>query len=243
MIIAEVGLNHCGNYETAKLYVEKLIKTGVDAITFQIREEDFYKDYFENYRLSVEDYTNLKKIINKNGKKFGLAISSKNFYDYPVPDLVKILSKDFKNVDFINEVIEKWNNKEYYLSTGTSNYKQIDDTLKQLQFKKNVYLIHTSLSNRTEDVNLSAIEKMKNKYGDIVCFGNHCEDKTAIYLASAYKPKAYFFYVKNKGGLPDDLHAAKMLNVKYICDKIKTSEKIIGDQIKEISLNKIEGQV
>lgn len=242
MIIAEVGLNHCGDYNAAKLYVEELIATTVDAITFQIREDEFYKDHFKNYKLSIENYKNLKKIIKDSGKKFGLAISSKNFYNYPTPDIVKVLSKDFHDAEFINEITTKWSGKKYYLSTGLSTYKEIDNTLNLLKDKKNVYLIHTSLSNGVDDVNLSAIQKMKNKYGDIICFGNHCEDETAIYLASAYKPKAYFFYVKDKNGLPDDLHAIKILNIRDICDKIKTSERIIGCEVKEISSNKIEGQ-
>ncbi len=42
-IIAEVGLNHLGQELLANEYVEKLIQSEVDGISFQIREEGFYK--------------------------------------------------------------------------------------------------------------------------------------------------------------------------------------------------------
>jgi len=42
MIIAEVGLNHLGSVVLANLYVEQLMATNIDAVTFQVREPEYY---------------------------------------------------------------------------------------------------------------------------------------------------------------------------------------------------------
>ena len=43
MIVAESGINHMGDEEYAKTYVDRLSKSKIDAITFQVREKSFYK--------------------------------------------------------------------------------------------------------------------------------------------------------------------------------------------------------
>jgi len=43
MIVCEVGLNHLGNEEYSTMYVEKLSKSNCDAISYQIREPEFYE--------------------------------------------------------------------------------------------------------------------------------------------------------------------------------------------------------
>ena len=68
MIVSEIGLNHLGNYELACHYVTRLLNTDVDAITFQIREPDFYKGQFENFKLTPAEYESLKTRINNSGK-------------------------------------------------------------------------------------------------------------------------------------------------------------------------------
>ena len=61
MIIAEIGLNHLGNPNLADKYLDSLLNTEVDAITFQIRENDFYDNppspEMKNYKLSRDYYT------------------------------------------------------------------------------------------------------------------------------------------------------------------------------------------
>ena len=43
LFIAEVGLNHNGDEKYAYHYLNKLLKTDIDGISFQIREKNFYK--------------------------------------------------------------------------------------------------------------------------------------------------------------------------------------------------------
>ena len=43
--IAEIGLNHLGSEVIAKKYLNYLINTNVDGISFQIKNEDFNKKF------------------------------------------------------------------------------------------------------------------------------------------------------------------------------------------------------
>jgi len=43
VIVAEIGINHMGSEEYAETYIGALLKSKVDAITFQVRESEFYK--------------------------------------------------------------------------------------------------------------------------------------------------------------------------------------------------------
>ena len=74
MIVCEIGLNHKGVEPFAKQMVEQLIETNCEAITFQERENDFYKNEFEGFRLPDDFYD---EIINSgNDKLFGVALAN-----------------------------------------------------------------------------------------------------------------------------------------------------------------------
>ena len=81
-----------------------------------------------------------------------------------------------------------------------SNFKTVQTTLDfcKDKGKRNIKLIHTRLSNSTGDVNLRAIQEMKNRFGNIVAFGNHCRNPNVLFTSVAYEPTDYYFYVKDK---------------------------------------------
>ena len=247
MIIAEIGLNHKGSYDLANYYVDQLIKTDVDAITFQIREQGFYKGKFKGYELSAQQYKNLKSKIRKAGKLFGLATSNITEYDKVESDFIKVLSKDIEDLNFIDQIIDRTTKQGIFLSTGMSNFKTVQTTLDfcKDKGKRNIKLIHTRLSNSTGDVNLKAIQEMKNRFGNIVAFGNHCRNPNVLFTSVAYEPTDYYFYVKDKktNNHPDDLHAIYLDEVQGFCNNIKDLTFALGTGSKENTNNKIEGQI
>lgn len=65
-IIAEAGINHDGKYSRAKELVEMAVKTGADAVKFQIfRAEEFCNentddyDLFSSLELSIDNWFDL----------------------------------------------------------------------------------------------------------------------------------------------------------------------------------------
>lgn len=249
MIIAEIGLNHLGSKEYLLDYLNCLLDSSVDGITLQIREKEFYLNTeFENLELPLEIYSEVAKKVKNSGKKFGMALSDislLSFFEDKV-DFYKILSKDINNDELIDKLINKVN-KPMFVSTGMSSYDTISSFLNKVKRdkKKNINLIHTKLSNKIEDTNLKAIEKMKATFQLPVSFGNHCENLLVVYTALAFEPTSIFLYIKGDKDYkyPDQKHAVPLSNVKQYTENIKQIAKSIGTGFKNKSKNTIKGQI
>ena len=64
-IIAEVGLNHMGNFKLAKKYITEFSKTGIDAIKFQAHMADFESTNQEKFRIKFSQNIKIDMIIGK----------------------------------------------------------------------------------------------------------------------------------------------------------------------------------
>ena len=77
-IIAEIGNNHEGSFDTAKKLILKAAKAGVDAVKFQtfitedfinIENSDKFKRY-KKFQLTKKEFKKLYEITKKNKLKF-----------------------------------------------------------------------------------------------------------------------------------------------------------------------------
>ena len=243
MIVAEIGLNHMGDRRMLEHFLHTLANSEVDAITLQIREPEFYENSrWEKYKLTEMMYIKASKQVRKSGKQFGLAISDKRLIPHlsAYCDFFKILSKDLSNTEILNTF--KNTEVKCYLSTGNSNFDQIESALKFLN--GDTVLIHTKLDNNVDKVNLSAIRTMKNTFSKPIAFGNHCQNLNVIYTSISFEPSDYFFYVKDNSYEipPDDKHAIRLQNINKVCKNIVELKKSIGSGVKYESENAIEGQ-
>jgi sialic acid synthase SpsE len=247
MIIAEIGLNHMGAAAYAEHYVNQLLKTSVDAITFQIREPDFYlRKERKDLTLDTELYHKLSNKIKSQGKSFGLALSDISLLsalDKSV-DFYKILSKDFNN-EFIKEFLEA-TEKPIFISTGLNSLESIRLLTEKTTPEDNarISLIHTQLSHDVSDVNLSSILKLKDITCNSVSFGNHCEDFRVCFMSLPYNPHSIFVYVKGNENLeyPDNKHALQLSDFGIFCEDMKNLRSAIGDGDKKEMTNQIRGQ-
>ena len=128
MIVAEIGINHMGSEEYAETYIGALLKSKVDAITFQVRESEFYKKKkWQSFYLDDEFY-----------KKVGIAISDIkkiDFFESLGVDFYKILSRDLSNKKLIEKTLKT--SKDVYISTGVSTITDIKKMLKRSKKRKN----------------------------------------------------------------------------------------------------------
>ncbi len=238
MIVCEVGLNHIGNEAYSLDYVEELLISGCDAITYQIREKEFYKnDKFLNSELPFNHYSDIINRVHKNNKKFGMALADHSLIDKCESmgvDFYKILSWDLNNYIFINSLLET--KKPIYISTGMSNMREIQEFSDYYHNKSadQITLIHTQLNYDIENVNLKAIKMLKNSFTFPVAFGNHCNNINVLYAATALEPSDIFIYVK--GPLidkhPDDGHAIDLKELPSIINNIKEMNIALGSERK-----------
>ena len=228
-LIAEIGLNHHGSEERAQRMLENLLATSIDGVTFQIREPEFYTgEAPPRHRLSEDFYRKAAKTVHEGGRLFGIAICDESMiplFDSNGADFWKTLSWDFKNHS-INKKLQA-TGKMVFMSTGLSG---MEDILEISSMWKNIVLIHTQLSQKVEDVNLKAVNTIRDRTNLPVAFGLHCNNYEILKLAIAFEPQAIFFYVKEEGvsGLLDDEHAIFMHEVKALINSLRILSIAIG---------------
>ena len=153
-IIAEVGPNHNGSFKLAQKMITQIAKTGVDAIKFQLGDPDkvYCLDAFKaNYQkitdksksiiemskriqLKRQDHIKLAKLCKKNKVTYlcsAFDLDSLIFLDKKINiPLFKIPSGEINSIDMIHYIAKK--KKKVLLSTGMASFKEIKNTIKQL---------------------------------------------------------------------------------------------------------------
>tara|TARA_R100001377_G_scaffold81948_2_gene61847 strand:+ start:571 stop:1290 length:720 start_codon:yes stop_codon:yes gene_type:complete len=231
MIIAEIGLNHLGSVVLANLYVEQLMATNIDAVTFQVREPEYY---LKNSHLQLRKYAKICKKVKASGKKFGIAIADIDMVDYFEEidvDFYKVIRNDMMNDRLIERLIST--NKKLIISTGTCSADEIQNFIDKFK-NDNITLNHTQLSYDVHDCNLSAIDTLRSKFNVDISYGSHCSDHKVLYMSLCYTPSDILFYVKGNSGFkyPDDKHAIALDDVHAIANNLKNLSKAIGSGIK-----------
>lgn len=246
VIVCEIGLNHLGDPAIAEHYVDTLCDSDVDAVTFQIREAEFYQD--EKYRelvLPPSSYVDAKTRLQQAGKEFGFAIGSIDEVDFTLEfesDFMKILSWGLKDPNLIRYLLSR-TSLPLYFSTGMSEFLEIDRFVELISGAKDqVRLIHTQLSDDINDVNLRAISAMKNRYDIPIAYGHHCEQLEALYLSLAFAPSDIFIYVKGspERHYPDDSFAVPIDKIGRMISNLKSLPLALGEEKKIEMENKIE---
>jgi len=250
MVIVEIGLNHMGSMDLVNEYISVLSDTEIDAITLQIREDEYYQNPEKSkYLLSKDDYLSISNMIHNCGKKFGVAIADINCVDYLEEigvDFYKIIRNDITNTELTDKLMST--GKKIIVSTGLSSDEEIETFMSRYEGKyanDTIVLNHTQLSYDHKDCNLSAISAMQTKYKCNVSYGSHCENSLTLYMSLCYNPSDVLFYVKGRDPqkYPDDKHAINLDAVKFVSSNLKNLSKATGTGIKEKMVNKIESKI
>jgi sialic acid synthase SpsE len=241
MIIAEIGFNHLGCAKAAHRYLDTLLYSDIDGITFQIREVLHQKGdaylYFDD-----SHFSSLFSRIKEANKSVGIALADKGYmplFEGLDVDFYKVIRDGIKDVELLDAM--RATDKKVFVSTGMASHDDIYNFVSLIDGNKNFKLVHTQLSYSLEDCNLSSILTMK-EHGVEVAYGSHCLDEVSLFMATCYNPSDLLFYVKEKRELsyPDDEHAIFLHHVDSIIQRIKKAQKGIGDGIKKQMINKIE---
>ena len=237
-IIAEIGLNHCGSIKRGMKLVVDLINTSVDAITFQVREKEFYdQTHPRKDELPLSFYKEAIEIIHKENKLAGITIAQVEkveIFNEMRIDFWKTLSWDLNNIDLQNKLQKT--NKNVFVSTGVSSMEEILEVSKKLNY---IEFIHTQLNYSLEDVNIKAIQTIRELTKKPVAFGLHSKEHKVLYTTLGFEPSALFFYVKDNtdGEHPDDEHAISIIDVEYYCLGLKEISLSIGTGKKQALRN------
>jgi N,N'-diacetyllegionaminate synthase len=255
-IIAEAGVNHNGDVNLAKKLIDAAKEAGADAVKFQTfkagevvtssaekagyqkettpSEESQY-DMIKKLELSGEDFEELFAYTQEKGIIFLSTPFDKGSVDL-LDELgisaFKVGSGEITNFPLLKHIAKK--RKPIILSTGMATLEEVKEALEVI--KEEVILLHcvSSYPARIEDMNLKAMETLRNAFKLPVGLSDHSLGITvpiaAVALGACVIEK-HFTLDKNLPG-PDHRASLEPEELKQMVTAIRDVEKAMGDGIK-----------
>lgn len=248
-IIAEAGINHNGNYKTARKLIYLAKHAGADAVKFQlfntekfINKSIYPKIYkrFKKLEFKVSEWNSLKKYSKKMKIKFFFSIFDEQsliLNNKLKIDLIKIPSGEITNIKLLEKInLEK---KEVIVSTGMSNINEIKSALKTLKNCK-INLLHclSEYPAKIENLNLNFLNSLKKIPGvSKIGFSDHSDNITlpsvAVGLGSKIIEK-HFTHNKNLK-LGDHKISLGFMEFKKMCENIRITSIALGQNKKIVT--------
>lgn len=201
--IAEIGGNHEGKFEYAKRLTELALDSGADAIKFQFytgdslvckQESPDRNAHFKKFELSDEENLALIKMVNDGGAIPMASVWSLDMLKWANPHLTyhKVGSGDLTCYPMLAALVET--KKPIILSTGLSSLAEVASAVKFIEKCNASYISDRKLAllqctssypTPDEDVNLAAMQSLKNEFGLPVGYSDHTIGSDAIEAAVA----------------------------------------------------------
>lgn len=245
-IIAEIGINHGGDYILAQEMVEAAFEAGANAAKLQIvNPEDSYSK--TNISYSVFSKTGLSDkqiydLVNNNTKKGTVFatpgdISSLKKCINANMQLYKVSSGLLTNRPLIKQIVQT--KKPIILSSGMATLKEVSSAVKYAQLSgcTDIAVLQcTSIYPAPfNTINLSAMNMLQKTCNSIIGYSDHCMGwlacNTAVAMGAKIIEKHLTFDNKSLGA---DHHIS--LNYKdfsRMVTDIRNIEKMYGNGIKE----------
>jgi len=245
-IVAEIGLNHCGDLKIALESVKVAAESGADAVKFQIfkadelySKKDKYYKLFKALELPREAWEKIANFAEKQNILFAASV-----FDEESVDLLseldapffKIASGDITHIPLIKYIARK--NKPVILSTGMSTIGEIEEALNAIYSEGNrdVILLHcvSRYPANYSELNLRAINTLKNTFKVPVGFSDHTIGILASLAAVALGANViekHFTINKNLPG-PDHKLSLEPHEFKELVKGIRNIEEMLGDGVK-----------
>ena len=250
-IIAEIGINHGGDFKKCIKMINAAAKAGADSVKIQtsdvnesyMQNTQSYKE-FKNKNFSNNELSKLKKYSENLGVIFfstpGDIKSLMRLIKIKVP-AIKISSGLATNLPLIGEAIKS--KLPIIISTGLSIKKDLDDLkrfIKRHKYKKIAILKCTSQYPASPaELDLRAINFLKKKFNLPIGFSDHTTDDLAAVIAVANGAKIiekHFTLNKYQKGA-DHKISLEPKEFKIMVKKIRVAEKMLGSKTFEIREN------
>ena len=259
-IIAEAGVNHNGDIKLAKKLINVAKDAGADTVKFQtfnaekVVTQNAKKAAYQKETTGAEEsqYDLIKKLelteydfkeLADYAKKKGIIFLSSPF-DKKSVDLLdelnvpayKIASGEITNFPLLKYIAKK--EKPIILSTGMATLGEVEEALKIIRNEgvEGIILLHcvSNYPARIEDVNLRAMETLKQSFKLPVGFSDHTLGITALIAAVALGAcviEKHFTLDRNLPG-PDHKASLEPDELREMVQAIRDVEKALGDGIK-----------
>ena len=261
-LIAEVGQAHDGSLGILHSYIDALANTGVNAIKFQTHIAEAESSEYENFRVkfSYQDKTRFDywkrmeftidqwKDIKKHCDDINLEFISSPFSNMAVDWLeeigvqkYKIGSGEINNHLMLKKIAET--GKDIILSSGLSNFEELDETINFLKpYKNNISILQctTQYPTHAEDIGLNVINEMKKRYGLPTGLSDHSgkiyPSLAAVTLGAELLEFHVIFDRKMFG--PDSKSSLTIKEIKELVEGVSFIEKSLQNKIDKTDVSK-----
>ncbi len=263
-IVAEAGVNHCGNIDLAFELIESASQSGADAIKFQCyvtedlvtidapkaryQESDMgstTKQYemLKALELDAKDLAKLRDHCLKKGIMFICTPydqrSVDTMEDIEQPMIYKIASTDTTNTPFLKYIASK--NRPVILSTGMCSLGEVElavNTLKESGLENRIIILQCTSEYPVpmQDVNLRAMETMERAFCCPVGFSDHTFGIEASSWAVAMGACMIEKHLTLDRTLSGPDHKASIEPTEFasLVNSIRQIEVALGDGIKRV---------
>ncbi len=265
-LIAEIGINHNGDLQIAKKLMDAAFACGWQCAKFQKRTPEIcvpehqknmlrdtpwgemtYLEYKYKVEFNEEEYNYIDKYCKEKPISWTASVwdipSLEFILQYDVP-FIKIPSAKLTESELLSVAAKS--GKTIILSTGMSTVEEIDDAVNMLEkySKGNYVLMHTNSTYPTpsEDVNLSTISFLKDRYNCLVGYSGHEYDLEPSVIAVTLGARIIERHITldhNMWGTDQfaslEIHAMDMLR-----KRINEVDKVLGDGIKRLTPKEME---
>ncbi len=267
LIIAEVGVNHNGNFELAKRLIDVSKDAGADVVKFQTfkaegvvtasadmaayqksntGKKDSQLGMLQNLEMDysffplLEEYCKEKDILFMSTPHSSDAIE---FLDPLVP-AHKVSSSDLTNIPAIEEMAST--GKPILLSTGMGTLDEIVEAVDAIQNQGNEKIVLlqcvSNYPSNIEDQNMLTIKTLRERFGLLTGYSDHTIGETAALIAVSLGACVIAKHITLDRNLPGPDHIASIEpdDFKRLVALVRTVESALGDGVKKPTPEEIQ---
>jgi len=261
-IIAEAGVNHNGNINTAFQLVDAAVKAGCDAVKFQTwvtekvysRDKSIKPEYqarttsaaeseydtIKKLELSYEDFGRIKSYCDQKDILFFSTPDESDSADFLAQlgvGLMKTASQDVTNTPFLGHVARL--GMPVIFSTGACTLAELAEGVETILAETNELIILHCVSSYPapmEQMNLSVIPSLRRVFGCPVGLSDHTTGTEVACAAVALGARVFEKHLtldKSMSG-PDHQASLDPDEMLHYCQTLRSVRAALGDGVKRI---------
>jgi N,N'-diacetyllegionaminate synthase len=247
LIVAEIGNNHEGNFDTACKMLEAAADAGVDAVKFQTFQTRLFTskadparfERLSKFELTQAQFARLAELAKQRGVIFfstPLDLESAKFLEPLVP-VFKIASGDNDFWPLIEQVAKT--GKPLIVSTGLADLAHLQRVKELVDADDRLAFLHCVCAYPAppSEVNLRAIPMLATELGVPIGWSDHTLGFEASLAAAAIGARIiekHFTLDKNFSAFRDHQLSADPAEMKLIVDGVRKIEQLLGKPEKRV---------
>jgi N-acetylneuraminate synthase len=266
--IAEAGINHDGDINTAKQMVDIAVAAQADYVKFQSfkadqlvtpdaltssyikagsQKDESFSDLLKRLELNIDNHYELKEYCEQKYIKFLSTAFDNRSFDLLMKigsDIIKVASGDLTNIPFLRYMAQA--HLPMIVSTGMATLGEIEEAVKAISIDENndqIVLLHciSWYPAKIETTNLNYINTLKNAFGFPVGFSDHTLGVNMTVAARALGAVMFekHFTTNSKLFGPDHSASLNPDELKILVQGIREVESGLGSSVRKFSEKEI----